>query len=168
MRDVEGVGMRLAAVDPGVTSGWAYVDLEESDVDVLRARGTTVWLQQWGGARRVRAGQVEDKDEVANAEKLMQAIGSDEVSMLAVESFELRPRRMLKGRGALSSPRVGAVLRLHFGQRYVEQQASAAKGVITDDRLREWGLWVVGQEHARDAVRHLVLLLRRVTATETQ
>lgn len=36
----------------------------------------------------------------------------------------------------------------------VLQMADTAKGFVTNEKLREWGMWAVGQEHARDAVRH--------------
>lgn len=44
----------------------------------------------------------------------------------------------------------------------VLQQPSAAKSVVTDDRLRRWGLWIVGKPHGRDAVRHAVIYLRSI------
>lgn len=34
------------------------------------------------------------------------------------------------------------------------RMASAAKGWMTDDKLRTWGLYVEGQRHSRDAIRH--------------
>lgn len=40
------------------------------------------------------------------------------------------------------------------------QSAAQAKGVVTDKRLKSWGLWVPGQQHARDAIRHAVTYLR--------
>lgn len=150
--------MRIAAVDPGVESGWAYVDLEDSDLDVLRARGTTVWLKEWGGNKRVRSGQCVSEDEVQNALEVCNALG--EVHVVAVESFELRASRKLRGRGALAPKGVGTLLRAAYGERVVMQSASQAKSVVTDDRLKDWGLWVKGQQHARDAIRHLVVALR--------
>jgi hypothetical protein len=39
--------------------------------------------------------------------------------------------------------------------RVVWQQPSAGKGTVKDDMLKEAGCWVRGQEHARDAWRHL-------------
>lgn len=35
------------------------------------------------------------------------------------------------------------------------QMPSTAMTYATNQRLRDWGAWVVGSEHARDAVRHL-------------
>lgn len=39
----------------------------------------------------------------------------------------------------------------------VMAMASEAKGFVTDEKLEAWGLWVKGQKHARDAIRHAVL-----------
>lgn len=41
------------------------------------------------------------------------------------------------------------------GQRLVYQSPSYAKRFATDARLRDWGLWVVGSDHERDAHRHV-------------
>ncbi len=41
----------------------------------------------------------------------------------------------------------------------VYQQAGLAKGYCKDDRLKLWGMWFVGQQHARDAARHLARYL---------
>jgi hypothetical protein len=36
----------------------------------------------------------------------------------------------------------------------IKQSAQQGKGFVTDDRLKEWNLYLPGQPHARDAVRH--------------
>lgn len=41
----------------------------------------------------------------------------------------------------------------------VLQMADTAKSFVTDDKLKEWGMWIKGQEHARDAIRHGVYWL---------
>lgn len=47
------------------------------------------------------------------------------------------------------------------GHQIVLQQASAAKTAVTNERLREWGWYQPGQDHANDALRHLGLYLIR-------
>lgn len=42
------------------------------------------------------------------------------------------------------------------------QTASDAKSFATNERLRRWGLWVRGREHARDANRHLALKVSKL------
>jgi hypothetical protein len=47
------------------------------------------------------------------------------------------------------------------------QQPATAKRIVTDQRLDRWGLYVPGSEHARDALRHAVTLLRRCSEKES-
>lgn len=53
-----------------------------------------------------------------------------------------------------------------------EQTVSNAKGVITNDRLRRWGFWRTPKQgqtpHERDALRHLLLALRRLRQGQLQ
>ena len=37
-------------------------------------------------------------------------------------------------------------------------QTPSERTVVSNDRLKRWGLWVKGSDHERDAVRHLALL----------
>lgn len=42
------------------------------------------------------------------------------------------------------------------------QQPSEAKKFATNDRMRRWGVWQVGSEHRRDAVRHLCVKTSKI------
>lgn len=42
---------------------------------------------------------------------------------------------------------------------YYSQTAQVAKQFVTDDKLEKWGMWKVGERHARDAIRHGVYWL---------
>ena len=95
---------------------------------------------------------------------------------VAVESFVARPGN--QGRNAKKE--FNAPLRVTAGLLYglavecgldvekvvASQTPSNAKGVVDNDRLRRWGFWGErgsGQTpHERDAIRHLLLLLRRI------
>jgi hypothetical protein len=44
-------------------------------------------------------------------------------------------------------------------------QSPSDKSVVTDEQLKSLDLWFKGQQHARDAARHMVLFLRRLTAS---
>lgn len=78
----------------------------------------------------------------------------------------LRARRLIQFygiRGGLEnrhSQRVGQRLGKKDGCMVHMQQPGSAKQAFNDDRLRRAGLWIVGHEHARDAMRHLCLLWR--------
>jgi hypothetical protein len=41
----------------------------------------------------------------------------------------------------------------------VRQTPSAAKKFVPDSQLKRLGLWKPGQDHARDAIRHMILAM---------
>jgi len=94
----------------------------------------------------------------------MQADGIE--CQLVVEDFVLRVGRGMgggsggAGRAGLSSPRVVAMVEgilMEDVDRLWRYPPSRSKGFATDARLRDWGLWFRGAEHARDAARVLAL-----------
>lgn len=78
--------------------------------------------------------------------------------------YEMGPRG---GSGGVAAERDGRGARARMqaagtGSGIVlKQQPSLAKTYATDERLRSAGFYVVGSDHARDAVRHALLCLRR-------
>lgn len=48
---------------------------------------------------------------------------------------------------------------------FILQEPSEAKGFARNERLKLWGLWEVGSEHKRDAMRHLAYRVNRVLGT---
>lgn len=145
--------MRVLAVDPGETTGWALWRGGEEGVATFR-NGAVVWGQI--GPARGREGEIEAVGH------LVRKVSDGDI--VVVEDFILRPTGNAR-RSGLSPVRITARLETLCAARgldveWVYQQASAAKGVVTDTRLRDLGLWVRGQVHARDALRHLVLYLR--------
>lgn len=125
--------MRLA-LDPGQTTGVAYRKPGEGDGGALRGL-------QWPG-----------DDIMAVLEGLHSVYGLDEI---VVEDFISRPGAAVN----LSAPKVIGRIWAWAEENDVPvimQTPSAAKTVITKDRLRALGGWVRSMEHARDALRHLL------------
>lgn len=122
--------MRLA-LDPGKTTGVGY-----------RAADGELRGLQWPG-----------EDIEAVLEGMHAVYGLDEV---VIESFMSRPGGAAV---SLSAPvtigRIIAWCEAHE-VRYVMQTPAAAKRLVTNDRLRAFGGWVRGFEHARDALRHVL------------
>lgn len=75
---------------------------------------------------------------------------------LVVENFALRQRSV-----DLAPVEIRAGLKT-LGVLFEDQSPSEAKGYATNDRLRSWGIWAVGQEHSRDALRHLATKVAKV------
>lgn len=90
------------------------------------------------------------------------------ITSLVAEDFILRektkarnllsPVRLTRGLEALvwHEPELNPLLSL--------ERSSDSKGVVTDERLKRWGFWQRGQRHARDAIRVLILHLRKLEA----
>ena len=121
--------MRLA-LDPGQTTGVGY-----------RIEDGTLRGLQWPGE------EIE-----AVLEGLHAHYGLDEV---CIESFQSRGGARVN----LSAPEtIGRIKSWceHNEVPYVMQTPAAAKRMVTKDRLRAFGGWVRSNEHARDALRHLL------------
>jgi hypothetical protein len=162
--------LEVFAVDPGGTTGWAWCSLPVAPF--LELRHDLIAELEFD------CGQV-DGLENAQTSQLMQIMYDlrFDGGPLIIEDFVLR--KFTKDADLLAPVRITARLEyaVEVGCWMVDgiptragtfrqfkirkQQPSLAMSTVTDDRLREWGLWEVGQPHARDALRHAVTFLRR-------
>lgn len=177
--------IRVCAVDPGVTTGFVSVDLpvswREGDLYRLlssikdlgeRAEKSALGLSEigtnggteWYGCRSQElhgneSGQIDSMEGVILGKRGRYL----PASVVVIEDFILRERT--QSRQLLAPVRVSARLedRLHshgYKGEIVYQTPSDAKSIVTDERLKAWGLWHSGSPHIRDAWRHLVKYLR--------
>lgn len=121
--------MRLA-LDPGKTTGVAWRS-ESGDIQGI----------QWPG---------EDISVVLNGFHIGRGIRE-----IVIESFISRPGPAVSLTAPLTIGRVQAWAE-ERGVPVIFQTPSAVKRTVSADDLRERGGWLRGQEHARDAVRHLL------------
>ncbi len=82
---------------------------------------------------------------------------------LAIENFVLRRRQEGGATGNLTSIWVAAAFACSISElpasEVTWQMPSSAKALATDQRLKDWGLWIKGSTHKRDAARHFALLV---------
>ncbi len=121
--------MRLS-IDPGKTSGIAW-RTEDGELRGVQWPGDTI---------------------VVILDGMESAFGLTEI---VIENFRSRPGPAVN----LSAPEV--IGRVYAwaetgGVPVVRQDASPVKVRVTSDRLRAAGGWKRGEEHARDALRHLI------------
>jgi len=122
--------MRLA-LDPGKTTGVAW-RAEGGELRGLQWPGESIWV-------------------------VLNGFNSTEgITELVVESFISRPGPAINLSATETIGRIWAWCELE-GITPIMQTPSAAKQRVTNDRLRAAGAWVRGQNHARDAMRHLLL-----------
>lgn len=136
----------ILAVDPGITTGWAHTD----------------------PSRRL-AGMTDNAGQVQGVIEFMRWANSYLASSVArgvvvCENFVPRGNQATTWQPA-SLHIIGALMFLtdRFGWGFILQSAAEAKSFATNDKLKRAGWWVPGQDHARDALRHL---MRHLCVTE--
>jgi hypothetical protein len=111
-------------------------------------------------------GQIEG-EEVEQEEAIREMMDSWDGAALLFEDFQLRTLA-----AELSPVRITAVA-VYMAQKMFlpprpifKQMPSLAMSTVSDDRLKSWGLYKRGQEHARDAERHAITFMRRAKSDE--
>lgn len=173
--DDTGPALVVMAYDPGETTGWSCWRVPVATLLTLGTRRTlarSAWAlgQIRASAEALRAGDG-DSDMV---DKMLEIgrwayeefVLEDDEFVFVHEGFTLRMMSM--DRNLLAPVRVNAIWldRLRGkGIQIYQQQPSEAKSVVTDARLREWGVYEPGMEHARDGQRHAILFIRKFAST---
>lgn len=175
------VGYSVVAVDPGTVTGMAWAVVGRSELRRLGVVGALGAARKDG---RLLGEEVKGGDEFDSASYILSwlEVFQGEARRrtqgrvrghhsVIIEDFILREHT--KDRSLLAPVRLTAMV--EFGLKsglvlpslhpvtagVVRQSPSDAKSGVTDDRLRSWGLWWKGSPHIRDAIRHLVVYLRR-------
>lgn len=174
-------GIGLVAIDPGETTGIFWMWASWQDVHSLGVSANLFSLLEREGQMghsQVRAAPVNGMtpdtlfglecqavDRIIAGIEIVHGRSPYGVTHLAIEDFTLR--MMSKDRSLLAPVRVTSMLydRLRMSGREVSvhlQQSSDAMSSVTDQQLKDLGLWFVGREHSRAAAKHGVLFLRRL------
>lgn len=135
--------MRVLAVDPGGTTGWATWE-----------DGEVRWGQIPGGLFGAVEALIRPDWTVGFAER---------VDVCVIEKYTIGARTVKYSRQSDALEITGVLKALSAAGRteWLYQQPAEAKRLFTDERLREFGWWAKGEEHARDALRHLGFYLAR-------
>lgn len=132
----------ILSFDPGGTTGYAFIAYSE-DADAIMLASGQIPDGHKGFIKWWRSGGMEF------------AIGST----IVCESFTLRGG--VPGVNLEPCYVMGSLEALHRGFPIVYQKPTF-KAYCDNDALKRLGMYLVGQEHARDAVRHAVAYLRLV------
>lgn len=154
----------ILGLDPGVTTGWSLLVLPRF------VKGTEFFSVPFDIGLESKFiwthGEIDCLDEDLGVFALHKLCNIYPSAAVVVEDFILRDFRREKSRNLLSPVRVTAKLEHYLwrtNRKMLLQQPSLAKTTVTDDRLKLWGCYVSkgGQQHARDADRHVLTFLRR-------
>lgn len=153
----------IYAVDPGTTTGVARGTFEPSE-SVWEGVSAGRW-ESWEvyGSPGEQAWEI--MGEYLDWRKQLDiATGNPVQAVLVIEDFTIRLGQGASSRRELLDPvRVAAACDAlaisRAGHRWtqIEYQQPAERSIYTNARLKAHGMWVVGSEHRRDAVRHMIL-----------
>lgn len=131
--------MIVLAADPGNMTGWAMLALGE----------------HWD-PKNVYCGEMQS-DEFCDW--IEQWTVSGTLDLLIYETFTITAQTIRKSPQPTPIEVIGVMKFLaRRGHVQIEDQSpSSAKQFVTDAQLRKLQLWQPGKDHARDAIRHLVL-----------
>ena len=175
-------GIRVAAFDPGGSTGWSimYLDIERMfDREVRAHQCVTRWyhgeidcgsmsgdITNSAIAQGYDLGRPETGEQagVWLMDRLIHADRGVPGTAVVLEDFILRTAT--KSRDALSPVRLNATIEhLIWREKVIPmpvyQQPAEAKTTVTDERLKLWGFWGKGSRHARDADRHALTFIRK-------
>ena len=152
----------ILALDPGTTSGvdcgtWVL------GCDVTEA------VTEWRGVSREVSGTILEQAQIICGMWLgLCSQLPDLKCYLVIESYQQRPVAHMLPSGALDPIRVaymtlGLLAGLGCPECVIWQTAGVAMSHATDARLREWGSWIRGSGHKRDARRHALTLRNRLS-----
>lgn len=156
------------AIDPGGRTGVAHCTFGGADLAAVKE------VDFFSRAGVVLETLTLDQRMVEQADALNRIVsashgrsGSGEPTLI-VEGFQFRSETMQTSANA-SLELIGALRYLAYrkGWEFIEQQASE-RSVVTNERLKRWGLWTPGpakrMDHQRDALRHLCVYRRKLIA----
>lgn len=135
--------MKLLALDPGGTTGWALIDIDETVV-------TDLSCGQIGDSKHHRI--------------LWDFLHAEDPDRLICEMFTYQIRRNqgvdMPGVELISREYIGvAELYTQTTPCVLEMQPTSCLSFWSDDKLKIIGLYRPGKPHANDAVRHLLYFI---------
>lgn len=132
---------KILSFDPGGTTGFAYLSFSDNELTLIEAGqipdGLSGFIDWWDSRNPLQ----------------------DEDLTIVCESFTLREG--VRGVNLEPCYIIGALEVLSDYNKVIYQPPSH-KVFCNNDVLKNLGMWIKGQDHARDAVRHAIAYLRNV------
>ncbi len=138
LRGTKTIPDKLLCLDPGKTTGWALFEK-----GVLTA-----------------SGQLEDcyDDVNVNVIPLVRLVEDIKPDFILYEDYKVYSNKLSShAYNPVFTVRLLGVIETHAQVHNIpthKQMATTAKNFVTNDKLKQWGMYQRGQKHARDAVRH--------------
>lgn len=154
-------------IDPGGITGWGVMVVEP--VDLIGEKPLHSVIAHWA------CGEITGPEN-AQASEILQLYDMWDDAAIGIESFVIR--KFLQHKEFLSPVRIREKVdyglwlaekwsaedderEMGRGRWMFTQTPSMAMTTLTDERQKEWGLWVPGRDHKRDAIKHCYTFLKR-------
>lgn len=144
---------QVLALDPGGTTGWALFCMHPDAVGpdplihLFGPYGNLIW---W------TAGEFTGRQD-EQVDQIVELVKEWPDARLVTEDFKVRQLN-----AELDPVEINATVLWATRPRYwVKQHSVLAMSTVTDQRQKDWGFWIPGKEHARDAVKHSITFLKR-------
>lgn len=171
--------LKVMFIDPGGTTGLAWATL-------WSVKGALQSIKESLQTRQMRLTPVRSSTldtrhlieamEIATMRDVYTLINQEGIDLVGIEDFQLfehMPRSsQMKHSGLAPVRMITALNTMWFLASEVTElkplvkQMPGERSIITDARLKQWGLWRTpkrsGGPHAMDALRHLIILARRI------
>lgn len=152
-------------VDPGGTTGWGVMSVDPEDL--VGQKPLHRIIAHWAcGESKGNENQM--------ASEMLELFDVWDDAAIGLEKFTLRQMAVELSPVSVSAKiEYGLWLQEKWdaednnrpmgrGRFLYRQEPSLAKRTLTDDRQRDWGLWVAGADHKRDAIKHCYTFLQRM------
>lgn len=158
---MQGPALVVVWADPGRNVGWSVHRVNKEEL-LAKGQVGSVGRMWWRiGVFRAAStsGAVDSYLNLCRA--VWEKSDAEDTVVIGCEGFTLMMNS--KDPDLLEPVRFLAVLRDRLRETgvAVEVQQPGEREVITDVRLRSWGLWVPGPDHPRDAQKHGLVFLRK-------
>jgi len=145
---------RLICFDPGQTTGWSIWDnsklVDCGQLATYPVKDSVIKMQQW---LMVKSQWADLSTDDRHLYPVYVVIEEYRVYAHKAEDHAQNDMHTSRFIGCLET------LLVLMGIGYEMRGAGLAKGFATDEKLRDWNFWQVGERHARDAIRHGVYFL---------
>lgn len=125
----------ILAVDPGLNTGFATIDLSIGRDSISANQLPADAFCDWVTSLHLSSGLLVVERYTITAQTARKSQQTDALEVIGVLKYLARRK----------------------GAQFEMQTPAAAKNFCTDAQIKRLGLWQPGKDHARDAIRHLVL-----------
>lgn len=157
--------LKILGIDPGESTGWAYLVIPRKSVYGDEPGAILQWDQG-----QLYGSEEDQTKEICRMVRQFQSLDFGVGPAVVVEDFDIAAKNPTTDPVLLTPVRLAAMLRYarYRGEMGPDslvmlQGRTIAMSTATDERLRAWRLYVRGEEHARDAMRHAIVALRRAS-----